>query len=235
MIETKNSLFADHLEIFEVTDIDQLSKDQQKEYKRIEQLSLPPLKWPSEKKKVSPPEWLDLFFRPQNLGLIFAAALSVMVFINVIKQSQPDLRAKGSARISLYYEREAKVFPLSEKVVLKNGDKVGASVISAKSGSAYWAIVDSKSQLLISNDEVLASEIKLKPGIREDFKSSFTLTAPNEGEQLVVIVCESKYNSSMALKEVSNINFVNEVIKTKSLTKHNCMYMGRVLRRVGEP
>ncbi len=234
----KNSLFADHLDIIQKQN-DQLTSQQLTEKKRIESMQLPPLRLTEKKKSLS----IDLsFLNLKNVwGLALAGALSLVVIMKIPHKPestalQPDrLLAKGAYRISLFYEREGKTKAYNAGEDLKDGDKVGASVISAQPGSAFWLITDDKNHVLSEVNDIAASRLNLKAGELTSFSSSFTLTSPNQGEMLVVILCDQDISATEPIEKTLRLSDISQQldqkIDKKSRVGNHCSYFGQRLRK----
>lgn len=235
-----SSLFQDHLTILGLDDqAGDLSPRQLKEKERMEELVLPPLTLP-ESKSVWQTVWQWLLTPAGGSAALAAvAALFVAITVPLKVEDETGLKFKGTYRVNLYFERQGEVRPLEEKVTLSDGDKVGATVIAAEKSVAFWMVTDDQLKVLSDSDEVVESRITLEPGVRQSFKSSFELVAPNEGEFLVVVVCPLKVVSDVADKVVEFVDLdqalLSKLSQGNKVDQAGCHMMGRRLRVRGTP
>ncbi|MCB0364921.1 MAG: hypothetical protein H6624_12375 [Bdellovibrionaceae bacterium] len=235
--QERRSLYRDHLRILKIEDANVPLTDQQMaELGRIEELELPPLRLPAP--EPSSFRWLQWMLSPKSLSVSIAVAFSLVFTVLVLKQPKDHLTAKGAIRVSVFWERDGRVSPFNSETELKDGDRVGSSVLSASEAVAYWAISDSEFNVISDPDDIRTSRINLEPGESKNFSSSFTLVAPNQGEHLIVIVCPKEEHqggkSSQKLNTVFNQEFVSQLISKGQIEASNCMYVGYRLRRLAK-
>ncbi len=218
------SLFSRHLKLIEKEESTWNQGDRD-EYALIQSLRLPPLElnlsaWQRWKMQI-------------RVGLGVAAIASLAIVVTTNLKQDDKFGAKGSLQVSVFWERAGKVQPLTEESVLQDGDKVGASVINSEEGVAYWTITDDKMKTLGNSGDIESSLLQLEPGLRKNFGSSFELTAPNQGEHLVVAVC-SKAKSNSNKKPVDSLfnhDFMNQLLEESKIRSDDCVYVGYRLRR----
>lgn len=217
------SLFSKHLKLIE-QDESKWDKEDREEYARLQSLRLPPL-------ELKPSFWQAWKTQIQiGMSVAVMASLALMVTTNLRKE---ELTAKGSFQVSVFWERAGKVQPLTEETVLQDGDKVGASVVNSEEGVAYWTITDDKMKALSDSSDVETSLLRLEPGLKKNFNSSFVLTAPNQGEHLVVAVC-SKPQPAANKKPVDSLfdrEFMTQLLDETKIRSSDCVFVGYRLRR----
>ncbi len=229
-----DSLFAKHMRLIE-TDKSQWSKADHEEFARLNDLDLPALKLPART-----PSLIEAFlggFKMPQLQIAVGGALAVTIAFILIQQPADDrLTAKGSLQVSVFWERDGKVSPLTTESVLRDGDKVGAKVISSDEADAYWAITDNQFKAISDADDVESSRLALQPGVSKNFDSSFELVAPNQGENLVVVVCPKvKAEKASADKPTDSFfdhEFVSRLMTEQRVRSSGCMFVGHRLRRL---
>ncbi len=229
------SLFSKHLRLIE-TDESQWTEDERLEFQSLQQLDLPPL--------VLPPapagrlEQLGNWWRQPKFysGLAIAGVASLTVFSLLVSRQMGDvedrLSAKGSLQVSVFWERDGKVSPLMGEMNLKDGDKVGAAVLTSEDSVAYWAITDRDFKTLSDASDVESSKISLQAGVRKTFDSSFELVAPNQGENLVIVVCPRSAGQSLKTDTAPLFDqtFVAKLISESRIRSSQCVFVGSRLR-----
>ena len=231
----RRSLYNDHLRILGLDDSKAtLDSHQLKEKQHIESLELPPLRL--QEKVESSPSWLSWLLAPKQMGLSVGLAFSLIFAVMILKQPKDHLTPKGAIRVSVFWERDGKVAPFTAETQLKDGDRVGSSVLSAEEAVAYWAISDNQFKVISDLNDIHTSRIELQPGVSQNFASSFTLVAPNQGEHLIVIVCpkgeNQKHSPEGNVTSVFNQEFVSKLVAKGQAETSNCMYIGYRLRRL---
>jgi hypothetical protein len=243
------SMFSKHLRLIEA-DEKTWTPEEREEFERLKEVDLPPLTLPP--RPMSLPA--SLFHRAsevlrQTLGAAplspssFAGALTVAglaIFVSVLvfkdEWRQSDrLSPKGAVQVSVFWERAGKVSPLLMDSNLVDGDKVGATVLSAEDAVAYWAITDKDFKVLSDQADVEASKISLQAGVRKSFGSSFELVPPNQGENLVIVICpksraEPPKNDDTAL--LFDQAFVAKLTSEARIRSSDCVFVGSRLRRM---
>ncbi len=229
MDKKKSSLFSDQLDVIE--NKKDLTQEQIEEKARQDKISVPPLELQeSNFANNTARAILDFLFNPKMLSAASVCAVAMFLILAPLEQ-EDILRTKGAVRITLIFERDGLVKEFSDSQKLSNGDKVGAQIISAGEAFAYWTVIDKENNILLPPEDLLSSELKLKPGVLTSFESSLTLTDPNQGESLVIMICKKKISSSERSQKLLNLeNLVNSVNKGK-IIKEECMIYGRNLRR----
>lgn len=185
---SRDSLFSQHLSLIE-KDPSKWTDAEKQEFERLQHLRLPPL--PERK------HWWNQFQFQIRIGVASALAMSLAVVI-FLPSGKEDLTAKGAVQISAFSARGAEVLPLSSANQLVDGDKIGAAVLSSESSVAYWTVADSQFNIIGDPKDFISTQLRLEPGVKKSFDSSFELTAPNQGEHLLIIVCPSKFPQTEA-------------------------------------
>lgn len=219
-----DSLFSKHMRLIEKDESAWTETDRQ-EFNRIKDLKLPPLELK--------PTWWQTWRTQIQVGA-GALAMASFALIFVLPKSEDGFNAKGSMKVSVIWEREGKVSPLKDDSELKDGDKIGASVISSEEAVAFWAITDDKMKILNETDDIEASRIQLEPGVSKSFGSSFVLTSPNQGENLLVAVCPKSKESGekKAAGELFDRELVGKLLKEPRVNSSDCTFIGFRLRRL---
>lgn len=240
------SMFSKHLRLIEA-DETTWTPEERKEFERLKEIDLPPLTLPPRPRSL--PSSLihrasevvrqtlsTVQLRPGSFaGALTVAGLAVFVSVLIFREDSDRLSPKGAVQISVFWERAGKVSPLLMKSNLVDGDKVGATVLSAEDGVAYWAITDQDFKILSDQADVEASKISLKAGVRKSFGSSFELVPPNQGENLVIVVCPdgkagpSKTDDTALLFDQA---FVAKLTSEARIRSSQCLFVGSRLRRM---
>lgn len=222
-----SSLFAKHMEYIEASEQDKLSLEITP---IINKLHLRPLQFPVEKNSWTERLTHFLFSPSPSLGLALGALVATLVFINVLQlENRPEFRSKGGMRVNFYFERNGIVGALKEEEGLLPGDKIGVSIIANQNSTAYWFVVNDKMQSLQSTEEILSSQIEIRNGQKTSFSESFELTQENDGESLVVMICE-KQNTPANVASYLNEQLISGVLAAKNMQKEDCLLVGRKLR-----
>jgi hypothetical protein len=251
-----DSMFSKHLRLIE-TDESKWTPEDRKEFEQIQNLDLPPLTLPplmaqSERDRSILADFRNMSAKlgkviggvlpakplsPGFAGAFAAACIVVLASITLLREDadvSDRLTPKGALQISVFWERAGKVSPMSPEANLVDGDKVGATVLSAEDGVAYWAITDRDFKILSDQADVEASQISLQAGVRKSFTSSFELVAPNQGENLVIVVCPksstgSQKNDSALLFDQA---FIAKLTSDSRIRSSECVFVGSRLRRM---
>lgn len=226
------SLFSKHLRII-TEDPSQLNEAERKEWERIKSFELPPLKLPPMEHalKTAPTSWWTQLKDQWYFGLSVLTVASLALVMVLPRTSDDVLIAKGSAQISVFWQREDKVSPFTEASELVDGDKVGVKIITDEDSIAYWTIADQDLKVLDDVKEIQAGKLELKAGVAGSFNSSFQLTSPNQGEHLIVILCPNPKTTTEARSFVLNREFLVDVVQGKNKKAQDCMYAGFRLRK----
>jgi len=147
------------------------------------------------------------------------------------RQTEDTLTAKGSTQISVYWQRNETVSPLVETSELIDGDKIGVKIIADQDSVAYWTIADKDFKVLDDVKEIESGKLDVKAGVSTSFDSSFQLTAPNQGEHLIVIVCPNPKMQSEGRQLVLDREFLTGVVHGKNKKAEDCVYAGFRLRQ----
>lgn len=205
------------------------SVEDRQEHETLMKLKLPKLELKASK--------FQEYKKQFQIGLSMMALASLVVVI-MTQKNEDVLRAKGSVQVSVIWERGGKVSKLGEDVVLQDGDKVGASVVSSEESVAYWSITDNKMNVLSGAEDIEASKILLEPGVIKSFASSFELTSPNQGEHLVVAICPKtatvKPSPEKAEKHggIFDREFVGRLLTESQVRSNECLFVGYRLRKL---
>ncbi len=234
-----DSLFARHMHIIE-NDKAKWSKADHEEFERLSNLDLPALKLPARKHSLL--ESLLGGFKMPQLQIAVGGAMAVTLTVILVQQppggrtTGDRLTPKGSLQVSVFWERDGKVSPLTTESVLRDGDKVGAKVISSDEADAYWAITDNRFKAISDAGDVESSRLELQPGVSRNFDSSFELVAPNQGENLVVVVCPKvkaeKASSDRPTDSFFDHEFISRLMTEQRVRSIGCMFVGHRLRRL---
>lgn len=240
------SMFSKHLRLIEA-DETTWTPEERKEFERLKELDLPPLALPPRPMSL-PVSLIDrasevlrqtmrtVQLRPGGFaGALTVAGLAIFVSVLVFREDSDRLSPKGAVQVSVFWERAGKVLPLLMDSNLVDGDKVGATVLSAEDGVAYWAITDKDFKVLSDQADVEASKLSLQAGVRKSFASSFELVPPNQGENLVIVVCpkaraEPPKNADTAL--LFDQAFVAKLTSEARIRSSECVFVGSRLRRM---
>lgn len=221
------SLFSKHLRII-TEDPSQLNEAERKEWNKIENLELPPLRLPSRHEPQS--AWAKLK-EQWYFGLSALTIASLALVLVLPRQTEDTLTAKGSTQISVYWQRNETVSPLVETSELIDGDKIGVKIITDQDSVAYWTIADRDFKVLDDVKEIESGKLDVKAGVSTSFDSSFQLTAPNQGEHLIVIVCPNPKMQSEGRQLVLDREFLTGVVHGKNRKAEDCVYAGFRLRQ----
>ncbi len=230
-----DSLFATHMRLIE-TDKVVWSKEDHIEFSHLSGLDLPPLKL-SPRKVSALESFLERFKIPEFRMVIGGAIAAIVAIVLIPKLEEDRLSAKGSLQVSVFWERDGKVSPLTDDSVLRDGDKVGAKVISSDEADAYWAITDNRFKAISDASDVDSSRLDLQPGVSKSFDSSFELVAPNQGENLVVVVCPKvktpkRDASEKPTDSFFDHEFVSRLMSEQKVRASGCVFVGHRLRRL---
>lgn len=225
------SLFSKHIALITKPE-STWTAEQRAEWDKINSLELPPLRLPKKEKKISIWEnWRQQW--KYGFSILAVVSLALIVIIPQLRDTEDTLTAKGSTRVSVYWERDNKVSPLTDTSVLLDGDKIGANVVSSEDSVAYWMITDKDLHVLDDVKDIEASRLKLTAGVTERFESSFQLVAPNQGENLIVVVCPNptKDNTVIENKLIMDRGFLSDVLEKQNKKANDCLYAGFRLRK----
>lgn len=242
-----DSLFSKHLRLMEADEKDWTDAERA-EFARLKDLSLPELhlRQPVEENSIlerghqallNGLKWWTSTSRAFRGGLQFAT-LTLVVGLSIWSFRHQDhasdrLTPKGALQVSVFWERDGKVSPLLAESQLKDGDKVGATLLSSEESVAYWAITDHEHAILSDLADVEASRIDLQPGVRKSFSSSFELVAPNQGENLVIVVCPIGNRVAKAdAAPLFDQKFVAKLMTESRVPMNQCVFVGSRLRRL---
>ena len=221
------SLFSKHVRII-TEDPSVLNEAERTEWNKINSLELPPLRLPKKQESLS--FWAKLK-EQWYFGLSALTIASLALVLVVPRQAQDGYTAKGSTRISVYWQRGDTISPLTETSVLQDGDKVGVKIIADQDSVAYWTIADKDFKVLDDVNDIESGKLEIKAGISAGFDSSFQLTAPNQGEHLIVIVCPNPKIENSGRQLVLDREFLNDVVQGKNKKAQDCVYAGFRLRK----
>ncbi len=223
-----DSLFSKHLRIIS-EDPQTWSPEVRKESEYLQSLRLPELELKTS--------W-RMKFKSEiqlSLGALLMASFALIFFL----PRHEILTPKGAFQVSVFVEHEGKLSPLKSESLLKDGDKVAASVNSAEDSYAYWAITDHQLKVLTPKEDIESSRLFLPAGVSKSFESSFVLVAPNQGEHLVVVVCPKSENktpeksdSKKPIDSLFNHDFVTQLQAGGPLQSSQCIFVGYRLRRL---
>jgi hypothetical protein len=134
--------------------------------------------------------------------------------------------------VNVIWERQGKVQPIGSESALQDGDKVGASVVASQDSFAYWVITDNQNKVISDLGDIESSKITLQAGVSKSFESSFTLTAPNQGENLIVVICpqEKMLQPKQAMDIVFNQQFFVQLMSEQKINSSSCIFAGYRLR-----
>lgn len=228
---SNESLFSKHVALLTQPE-STWTAEQKAEWEKINSLELPPLKLPKAIQQTSLWEnWKQQWH--YGLSALAMASLALLVIVPQLRNKEDTLTAKGAIQISVYWERGGKVSPLNETSELIDGDKIGAKIISGEDSTAYWTITDKDLKVLDDIKEIESSRMNLSAGVSQNFNSGFQLVAPNQGENLVIIVCPKQSSASFSLNDqlVLDHKFLTEVIEKQNKKANDCMYAGFRLRK----
>jgi hypothetical protein len=148
------------------------------------------------------------------LGVLLAACLALWVWP---KAEEPDLLAKGSAKVFVVVSTQNDRRVLSNAEDLPAGSKVGAEIKATEPTTAFLAVFNREGVGLLSSDLIVQNGLELKAGAREYFSTALELVGPSEGERLVVVVCQSAaFHQSFA----NPVDFVSQhLMKAETATE----------------
>ncbi len=222
-----DSLFKKHLRLIQQDESTWTESDRQ-EFARLQSFKLPPL-------ELKPTPWMTFKRQFQSgLPLLATASLAIVTMVTLFKSKDTDLVAKGSMQVSVFWDRNGKVSPLKDDSTLKDGDKIGASVVSSEEAIAYWAITDDKFKPISDVNDIESSKLALEPGVSKRFDSGFELVAPNQGENLVVVVC-AKSKMKADVKPVDSLfdrEFTSKLLADQQIRSSDCLFVGYRLRNL---
>tara|TARA_B110001454_G_scaffold181094_1_gene174972 strand:+ start:23592 stop:24269 length:678 start_codon:yes stop_codon:yes gene_type:complete len=219
------SLFSKHLRII-TEDPSQLNEAERKEWNKINKLELPPLRL--SKKRES--HWAKIK-EQWYFGLSALTIASLALVLVLPRQSDDTFTAKGSTQISVYWQRNETVSPFTESSELVDGDKVGVKIIADQDSVAYWTVADKDFKVLDDVKDIESGKLNVKAGVSASFDSSFQLTAPNQGEHLIVIVCPNPNMENTGRQLVLDREFITDVVHGKNKKAQDCIYAGFRLRK----
>jgi hypothetical protein len=222
------SLYSKHWRLIN-QNLSQMSEADRLDFAKLEALPLKPLP------ALAPmqPQRLPLIKTPwisenlQFLKYAFASVSTLAIFVLVLIPQSENYRTKGSLRVSAYWERNKIVKPFTEDSQLQAGDKVSANIITNEDARAFWAITDTKLQLL---SEV--ESMDLKSGEARDLTSSYELDSSNQGEQLILVVCPKTkgFFSKEQISPTFDRELITQFVNQKELDTNQCAYLGYRLR-----
>jgi hypothetical protein len=163
---------------------------------------------------------------------IAASAVAIGFFFPLIQPNHDTLAPKGSLQVSVFWQHDGITKPWTEMSNIQDGDRVGASVISSEESVAYWFLTDKSMNIIDGTDDIESSQIKLKAGQSQSFDSSFQLTAPNQGENLVVIVCPQTMTGAGKIVKALLLDhdFTDKILRARRLLYKDCSFSGFKLR-----
>ena len=204
------------------SDPSELNPSELKELSQINQVRLKPLQLKTP--------WYVQFKKQIQMGLTLAVSCSFALWL--FTNNQEHLTAKGSVMVNVIWERQGKVQSISSESALQDGDKIGASVVASQDSFAYWVITDNQNKVISDLGDIESSKITLQAGVSKSFESSFTLTAPNQGENLVVVICpqEKMLQPKQAMDSVFSQQFFVQLMSEQKINSSNCMFAGYRLR-----
>lgn len=230
-----DSLYSKHLRIL-TEDQSRWTQADHEECLFLQNLDLPKLNLSTC--KTAELSWWKKFSGELQSGIrikIIAIAASVVAigfFVPLIQPNHDNLAPKGTLQVSVFWQHDGITQAWTEMSNLQDGDKVGASVISSEESTAYWLLTDKSMNIIDGTEDIESSRLKLRPGQSQSFDSSFQLTAPNQGENLVVIVClqtvpgAEKMVKALLLDHV----FTDKILRARRLLYKDCSFFGFKLR-----
>ncbi len=168
------------------------------EKKEIDDIRLPGLTL--EKKKAP---WLF----PWLTGLTLASVALLFIVVPIFQENDPPpLTFKGDTRISVVVERNGQFVEFVEAKGAA-GDRINFEVLASSPVKVYLTLYDRKEQELLTESEVLSTELRIEAGQKASFANAITLTDSNDGERAVVNVCAA--NVAVRDKDNNSLNFTN--------------------------
>lgn len=133
--------------------------------------------------------------RPATWGVaaLLAATLAAFVLLRPFGREgvdSPELRIKGESKVWLYWERGGVATAWQSDTTLMNGDRVRAEILASVPTTALVLVESGDGRLLSDPAQALSERLELAAGARDTFKDSVKLVGSNEGERLVVVLCE---------------------------------------------
>ena len=159
--------------------------DASDEQRRQQELSLPPLILPEEKLTTSNVRivWGGV------IGFAVAATIAFVVLPHP-KQGNDIYTMKGRSLLQVFFKRDEVVERLMPGQTLQSGEQIRVSITASDSGKAYLSYLDQNNKLLTSYDELIKSGVPVRSGEKVEFPGSARLTGVNQGEKVLVLVCD---------------------------------------------
>jgi hypothetical protein len=203
------------------------------EQRALDQLELPELVLPGQNNVKA----VD-FSRPKQKRFIYgfsaAALLAASLLLGVFngplfRSTQDELTPKGSFEISVYVEQGSQIRKLIRDEPVPAGVGVRFSILPNLSGTVVPIIVSADGQPLSTVEMVKSGIVDVVAGREQDLSGALKLTAKNDGERLMVIVCspsrtaqilelvqkfEGKIGLTSALESFANAQMCQIHIKT---------------------
>ncbi len=230
-----DSLYSKHLRIL-TEDQSRWTQADHEEFLLLQSLDLPKLNL-SNCKTAELTWWkrirgeLQLGNRSKIIAMA-ACAVAIGFFVPLIQSNHDTLVPKGSLQVSVFWQHDGITKPWTEMSNLQDGDKVGASVISSEESTAYWLLTDKSMNTIEGTEDIESSQLNLKPGQSQSFDSSFQLTAPNQGENLLVIVCPQTMPGAgkMVKSLLLDHDFTDKILLARRLSYKDCSFSSFKLR-----
>lgn len=157
--------------------------DSSKEMELMNQLDVPDLQLIKSKSNRRIVQWLAVS------GIAAAAVFAILPH----NTHQDHLTEKGGGKINIYYRYDGEARQFAPGTKLHAGAQVRVEVVSPVNALAYLQVFDNQHNALTRLDRVQDRELIVSPNEpRGTFSGSFRLTEQNQGETVVVAVCDDK-------------------------------------------
>jgi len=125
-----------------------------------------------------------------RLVMAVAALTLVLCVWRVHVPQRIGALSSSTSHVQVYWERKGEVQPWAPDVTLKNGDRLRTQVSAAENSVAFLAVTTGDGRLLSDPARVAAGALTLRAGQRRLFPGAMKLVGRDEGERLLVIVCD---------------------------------------------
>lgn len=153
-----------------------------------------------------------------------ALALGVILWLN---PPQEQMRTKGAWSLRVFQiGANGEKSNLGTSASLSDGSKVSFEMKVATNSSGYWAITNYKNELVSSELDFFKNKFELQADYLFRFNGALELTPPNQGEKLLLVVCEDKigFDEANLFAKVSSRDFLRSLNDAGKAEFAGCLF-----------
>lgn len=123
---------------------------------------------------------------------LFLLAASIAMIVVRLPEPQSGLTIKGTTKIFAVLEKEGKSTLMSKGQRLETGDRMNIEIIAGEALKAFMGVFNRQGVLLSATSDILANSLDIAAGKRGYFQTALELTKENDGEQVLIVTCQSE-------------------------------------------